>query len=76
MAIYKAMFGFAPWGTGFKWRALAVAGGFALLGPTSWSLAQKIPLGRAAAAALAALFVFILLKIGDDANYEFIYFQF
>ena len=76
IAIYKAMLGFAPFGAGFKWRALAVAAGFALIGPTSWTLAQKAPLSRTAAVGLALLFVFILLKIGDDANYEFIYFQF
>jgi D-alanyl-lipoteichoic acid acyltransferase DltB (MBOAT superfamily) len=76
IAIYKAMLGFAPFGTGFKWRALAVAAGFAMIGPTSWTLAQKVPLSRVAAVGLALLFVFILLKIGDDANYEFIYFQF
>jgi alginate O-acetyltransferase complex protein AlgI len=76
IAIYKAMLGFAPFGSGFKWRALAVAAGFAAIGPTSWELAQKTPLTRWAAAAFAVLFVFVLLKIGDDANYEFIYFQF
>ncbi len=47
-----------------------------MIGPTSWTLAQKVPLSRTAAVVLALLFVFILLKIGDDANYEFIYFQF
>jgi len=76
LAIYKAMLGFAPLGSGFKWRALAVAAGFAMLGPTSWSLARKVPLARWTAVGFALLFVFILLKIGDDANYEFIYFQF
>jgi D-alanyl-lipoteichoic acid acyltransferase DltB (MBOAT superfamily) len=76
IAIYKALLGFAPFGTGFKWRQLAVAAAFAMVGPTSWSLVQKIPLTRWAAAILAVLFVFALLKIGDDANYEFIYFQF
>jgi alginate O-acetyltransferase complex protein AlgI len=76
IAIYKAMLGFAPFGSGFKWRALAVAAGFATLGPTSWEIVHKTPLTRWAAAAFAVLFVFVLLKIGDDANYEFIYFQF
>jgi alginate O-acetyltransferase complex protein AlgI len=76
MAIYKAMAGFAPLGTGFKWRAIAIAAGFAMLGPTSWRLVERAPLTRSAAALFAVLFVFVLLKIGDDANYEFIYFQF
>ena len=76
LAIYKAMLGFAPFGTGFKWRALALAGAFAVLGPTSFEIALKTPLKRWAAALYAVLFVVVLLKIGDDANYEFIYFQF
>jgi len=76
LALYKAMFGFAPLGSGFKWRALAVAAGFAMIGPTSWDVAHRTPLTRWAAAAFAVLFVFVLLKIGDDANFEFIYFQF
>ena len=70
------MLGFAPFGTGFKWRALALAGAVAVLGPTSFEIAQKTPFKRWAAALYAVLFVVVLLKIGDDANYEFIYFQF
>jgi alginate O-acetyltransferase complex protein AlgI len=76
LTIYKAMLGFAPLGTGFKWRSLAVASAFAMIGPTSWTLVQKAPVTRWVAALFAVLFVFILLKIGDDANYDFIYFQF
>lgn len=74
--IYKGLLGLAPWGTGFKWRALAIAGAFAMIGPTSWEIVQKTPLKRWTAALFAVLFVIVLLKIGDDANYEFIYFQF
>jgi alginate O-acetyltransferase complex protein AlgI len=76
ITIYKAMIGMAPFGTGFKWRALAIAAGFAMIGPTSWTLVERAPLTRWMAALFAVLFVFVLLKIGDDANYEFIYFQF
>jgi alginate O-acetyltransferase complex protein AlgI len=76
ITIYQAMLGFAPLGTGFKWRALAIAGVFAMVGPTSWRLVQMTPMTRWAAVLFALLFVFVLLKIGDDANYEFIYFQF
>jgi D-alanyl-lipoteichoic acid acyltransferase DltB (MBOAT superfamily) len=76
ISIYKAMLGFAPLGTGFKWRALAIAAAFAMVGPTSWTIAQRTPLTRWAAVLFALLFVIVLLKIGDDANYEFIYFQF
>jgi alginate O-acetyltransferase complex protein AlgI len=76
LAIYKGLFGFAPLGSGFKWRAIALAAGFAMIGPTSWDITQKMPLKRWAAIGLGILFVLVLLKIGDDANYEFIYFQF
>jgi alginate O-acetyltransferase complex protein AlgI len=74
--LYKGIFGLAPWGTGFKWRALAFAAAFSMIGPTSWEIVQKAPLARWSAALFALLFVAILLKIGDDANFEFIYFQF
>ena len=37
---------------------------------------HRLPPHRGLAAAFAVLFVIVLLKIGDDANYEFIYFQF
>jgi hypothetical protein len=35
-----------------------------------------MPPWRTLAVAWAVLFVIVLFKIGDDANYEFIYFQF
>ncbi|WP_406854091.1 MBOAT family O-acyltransferase [Alsobacter sp. KACC 23698] len=74
--IYAAMFGFAPSGSGFKWRALAAAAAFSMLGPTAWMLSQRMRPQRWVAVALALLFIVVLLKIGDDANYDFIYFQF
>lgn len=74
--IFAALFGFAPVGWGFKWRAIALAAVFAMVGPTAWTLAQRMQPRRWVAFALALLFVAVLLKIGDDANYEFIYFQF
>ncbi len=74
--LFKGLIGLAPLGSGFKWRALAVAAAFAMIGPTSWTISQRAPLTRWVAVAFAALFVFVLLKIGDDSNYEFIYFQF
>lgn len=76
LLIFKGLLGFAPIGTGFKWRALLPAAGFAILGPTAWSLVHKLPPSRWLAIAAGALFVLILFKIGEDANYEFIYFQF
>jgi D-alanyl-lipoteichoic acid acyltransferase DltB (MBOAT superfamily) len=74
--IYKAMFGFAPAGSGFKWRVILLAAVLSMVGPTAYELAQRAPPRRWIAAALAVLFAVVLLKIGDDANYEFIYFQF
>jgi alginate O-acetyltransferase complex protein AlgI len=76
LAIYKGLFGLAPLGTGFKWRALLPAAAFAIIGPTAWALVHKLPPARWLAVVAGVLFVLILFKIGEDANYEFIYFQF
>jgi D-alanyl-lipoteichoic acid acyltransferase DltB (MBOAT superfamily) len=74
--IYKGLFGLAPWGTGFKWRTIAIAALVATIGPTAWTAVHRLPPKRSVAFGVALLFVVVLLKIGDDANYEFIYFQF
>jgi D-alanyl-lipoteichoic acid acyltransferase DltB (MBOAT superfamily) len=76
LRVYEALFGLAPLGTSFKWRAIAAAAALAVLGPTAWTLVHKLPPRRWIAIAFAVLFVIVLFKIGDDANYEFIYFQF
>jgi D-alanyl-lipoteichoic acid acyltransferase DltB (MBOAT superfamily) len=76
LAIYKGLLGFVPAGTGFKWRSIALAAAVAVIGPTVWALVHRVPPQRWIAAAFAAVFVIVLFKIGDDANYEFIYFQF
>jgi alginate O-acetyltransferase complex protein AlgI len=76
LLIYKGLFGFAPLGVELKWRAIAFAAAVALLGPTAWAAAHRIPPWRSVAVAFAVMFVLVLFKIGDDANYEFIYFQF
>lgn len=76
LAVYKGLVGLAPLGTGFKWRALLPAAAFAIIGPSAWALVQRLPPSRWLAVVAAALFVLILFKIGEDANYEFIYFQF
>ncbi|GJE71325.1 hypothetical protein CHKEEEPN_2871 [Methylorubrum podarium] len=47
-----------------------------MIGPTAWAAIHRLPPNRWLAAGFALLFVVVLLKIGDDANYEFIYFQF
>ena len=74
--IYKALFGFAPLGVGFRWRTLALAAAVAIVGPTAWAAVHRLRPWRSIAIAFAILLVSVLLKIGDDANYEFIYFQF
>jgi D-alanyl-lipoteichoic acid acyltransferase DltB (MBOAT superfamily) len=76
LKVYGALFGFAPLGSGLKWRALLPAAAIATLGPTAWAFAHRLPARRPVAVAFAILFVLVLFKIGDDANYEFIYFQF
>lgn len=76
ITIYKGLFGLAPLGTGFKWRALLPAAAFAIIGPTAWALVHRLTPSRWLAVAAGVLFVLILFKIGEDANYEFIYFQF
>ncbi len=76
IAIFKGLFGLAPSGHGFKWRAFAPALLVALVGPTAWAAVHRLPPRPALAIAFAVLLVAVLLRIGDDANYEFIYFQF
>jgi alginate O-acetyltransferase complex protein AlgI len=74
--VFKGLFGLAPHGSGFKWRTIAVAALVATIGPTAWTAVHQLPPRRLLAFGFALLFVLVLLKIGDDANYEFIYFQF
>jgi alginate O-acetyltransferase complex protein AlgI len=76
LRVYEALFGFAPLGSGFKWRSIALAAAIATLGPSAWSFVHRLPPWRSLAVAFAVVFVVVLFKIGDDANYEFIYFQF
>ncbi|MCJ2096999.1 MBOAT family protein [Methylobacterium sp. J-072] len=76
LLIFKGLFGLAPHGSGFKWRTIAVAALVAIVGPTAWAAVHRLPPKRVLAFGFALLFVVVLLKIGDDANYEFIYFQF
>ncbi len=76
LAVYRGLAGVTPGASAFKWRALAVAAVVATLGPTAWNAVHRLPPRRSLALAVALLFVVVLLKLGDDANYEFIYFQF
>ena len=70
------MLGFGAGAGTFKWRAIALAAAVAVIGPTAWALVHRVPPRRWIAVAFAVLLVIVLFKIGDDANYEFIYFQF
>lgn len=74
--MFEALFGSDIAGERFRWRTIALAAAVALLGPTAWTFTQRLPPSRWVAVLTAIVFVVILFKIGDDANYEFIYFQF
>ena len=76
LSVFKGLFGLAPVGSGSKWRTILIAAAVAMLWPSAWAAVHRLPPHRGLAAAFAVLFVIVLLKIGDDANYEFIYFQF
>lgn len=76
LTLYKGLFGLAPVGSSVKWRAFLPAAACAFIGPTAWALVHRLPPARWLAVLAAVLFVIVLLKIGDEANYEFIYFQF
>ncbi len=60
----------------FRWRTLALAAALALLGPTSWDLVTTLRPSKLWAVGFALLGVAALLKLGDEASYEFIYFRF
>ena len=74
--LYQGLVGLGGAGEPLKWRTLAPAALAALAGPTAWEAVHRLPPRRLVAAGFALLFVLVLLKIGDDANYEFIYFRF
>jgi D-alanyl-lipoteichoic acid acyltransferase DltB (MBOAT superfamily) len=78
--VYAGLVGLTPAGLGSAtsgfWPMVAGAAALAIVGPTAWEVAQRLePVGWAAAA-LALLLAAILLKVGDDANFDFIYAQF
>jgi len=73
---YASMAGAAPLGAALKWRLLLPAALFAMLGPTAYDVAAKLRPSRLLAMLLALALVLLLLKLGDEQNYEFIYFQF
>jgi len=74
--LYGAMLGAAPLGAALKWRLLLPAALIAMLGPTAYDAAMRARPSRGLAMGLALAFVLLLLKLGNEENYEFIYFQF
>jgi alginate O-acetyltransferase complex protein AlgI len=76
LRVYAGLLGLGPEGDVFKWRMIAIAALVALAGPTAWEFTHRIRPHPWIAALFAVAFVLILFKLGDEANYEFIYFQF
>ena len=74
--LYGGLFGFAGPGGPFRWRTIAFAAAIAFVGPTAWAFVHGLPARKPVAIAFAILLALVLLKVGDDANFEFIYFQF
>jgi alginate O-acetyltransferase complex protein AlgI len=74
--LYVTLAGAAPFGAALKWRLLLPAAGFAMIGPTAYDIAMKARPSKGLGVALAFAFVLLLLELGNEQNYEFIYFQF
>jgi alginate O-acetyltransferase complex protein AlgI len=76
LIVYKGLLGMESLGEGMRWRMFVPAALVALVGPTAWDAVHQLPPWRLLAFAFAVLLALVLFKIGDDNNYEFIYFQF
>jgi D-alanyl-lipoteichoic acid acyltransferase DltB (MBOAT superfamily) len=76
LRLVEALAGQAPLGAGLSWRTLAPAAAVACLGPTALEIAGRVRPSRSVAIGLGLLSVALLLRLGEDANYAFIYFQF
>ena len=76
LRVYEGLVGLGGADPSIKWRTILVAALVAVLGPTAWTFVHRLPPRRWIAIGFAILFVVVLFKIGDVANYEFIYFQF
>jgi len=78
LSIYKALFGFAPFGafSSSFWPLLALAAVLAVVGPTAREIAERFPPARWIGMAATLVFIAVLLRIGDDTNTAFIYAQF
>ena len=76
LRVYEGLVGLGGADPSIKWRTILVAALVAVLGPTAWTFVHRLPPRRWIAIGFAILLVVVLFRIGDDANYEFIYFQF
>ncbi len=76
LIIYEGLLGLSGIGQGFRWRTLAFAAAIAIIGPTAWAVVHGVKPARWLAVLTGLFLTLILFKLGDDANYEFIYFQF
>src|SRR3954452_4395160 len=76
LAIYRSLLGFAPLGAEFPWPLLAISALLAIAGPTAWELVRRVPPAPWTALAAASVIIAVLLRVGDDANQDFIYQQF
>ncbi|MBV9431846.1 MAG: MBOAT family protein [Hyphomicrobiales bacterium] len=74
--LYLTLAGAGPLGAALKWRLLLPAAIFAMVGPTAYDIAMKARPSKGLGLALAFAFVLLLLELGNEQNYEFIYFQF
>lgn len=75
-AIYEGLIGLSGFGERFRFRLILVAALVAMIGPTAFDFSQKVYLPRWFAILLGLVLAAVLVTIGDDATYEFIYFQF
>ena len=74
--VFSGLAGLDGLGSGLNLRLVSVAALVAMVGPTTFDVSQSLRLTSPLALGLALLFMAALLTIGDDANYEFIYFRF
>lgn len=74
--LLAAMAGYGTAGPVLAVRTIPIAAAFALLGPSSQELAERLAPWRWLALAGALTTLAVLLKLGDGPSYEFIYFHF
>ncbi len=63
-------------GSVYGWIPIAVGFAFAVIGPTSYALSERLHRSVVAAAAVGTLLFVVVVRIGGDGAQKFIYFQF